>query len=558
MRNVKSFMMIVLCLILNRAVAQTGTGPDVTKLMLGLQENAYVHLNKPYYYPKERLWYKVYMLYADYDYRDSLSRVLHVVLLSPNAQPIRHDRLTITDGTAWGDLYLPDSLVSGTYFLKVYTHWMLNYGDSTVSYIPIPILEKNSRPVYSGKPDYPCEYIQTKTQNELTHRRVKLTVANEALRNYSVSVTDTSFVHKIPALPYHPKMLTETNTESSLRVIYPMERGLQMGLTLSGKPKWVANKQLLAVRQADKTFETLTTNEKGRLIQEIVPGQPSETILFSLADQPNQAISLIADKQPEPITKLPAVPFVETRTGMGSVADFDTLESDAVRLEAVQVKGKRLPKHTALTLYGRADATVKGDDIMRAQVDNAVLALQGRVSGLQITIMNGRVVMNIRNSQKSSFSTQIVDPLVLVDGVPMAISSLNDVAAIPPQTIDHIEVVKTVQAIYGSRGGNGIIAIFTKQGTSQAGQSNSPDSQQYAIPIVCDGYAPQHTFTTNELNTDQARAVLYWQPNATATPSASSALDFWVAPKPATYHIEVVGVRTDGSILKCVKYLSVK
>ena len=56
------------------------------------------------------------------------------------------------------------------------------------------------------------------------------------------------------------------------------------------------------------------------------------------------------------------------------------------------------------------------------------------------------------------------DPLYLIDGMP--VSDVNAVLAIPVEDIDRIEILKgPSSAIYGSRGGNGVIAIYTKRGS---------------------------------------------------------------------------------------------
>lgn len=54
-----------------------------------------------------------------------------------------------------------------------------------------------------------------------------------------------------------------------------------------------------------------------------------------------------------------------------------------------------------------------------------------------------------------------VPPLILVDGVPVEMGSLD---AIPPSSVAHIEVLKnTAAAMYGSRGYGGVILITTKK-----------------------------------------------------------------------------------------------
>lgn len=67
-------------------------------------------------------------------------------------------------------------------------------------------------------------------------------------------------------------------------------------------------------------------------------------------------------------------------------------------------------------------------------------------------------------------------PLIVVDGVVMdelpGESSIHDgffinhLLDIDPQDIDHIDVIKDATALYGSKGANGVVCIFTKRGIS--------------------------------------------------------------------------------------------
>jgi len=136
--------------------------------------------------------------------------------------------------------------------------------------------------------------------------------------------------------------------------------------------------------------------------------------------------------------------------------------------------------------------TITAKDIEKQPVVNPMLALQGRVAGLQITqtsgVANGS--MNILIRGRSSLNDVVGNnPLFVIDGVPYQSMLLYDplgnnggnglVASSPqgnplnyvnPNDISSISVLKDADAtaIYGSRGGNGVILITTKKG--QIGQ----------------------------------------------------------------------------------------
>ncbi len=63
------------------------------------------------------------------------------------------------------------------------------------------------------------------------------------------------------------------------------------------------------------------------------------------------------------------------------------------------------------------------------------------------------------------------EPLVIIDGMPGNMTSLN---AIAPEDIEAIDVLKdgSAAAIYGTRGNNGVIIVSTRRpqaGTTQSG-----------------------------------------------------------------------------------------
>lgn len=106
-------------------------------------------------------------------------------------------------------------------------------------------------------------------------------------------------------------------------------------------------------------------------------------------------------------------------------------------------------------IYGEPDAIIRSEDIPSGYRD-ALQVIQGRVPGVMVT---GDQVQ-IRGMSTFYGNTQ---PLYLIDGVPA--TDVSTVLAIPVEDIDRIEIIKgPSSAIYGSRGGNGIIAIYTKRG----------------------------------------------------------------------------------------------
>lgn len=93
-----------------------------------------------------------------------------------------------------------------------------------------------------------------------------------------------------------------------------------------------------------------------------------------------------------------------------------------------------------------------------SQNNNAMLALQGRVAGVQIQPGASQNI-TIRGSRSLSGNNQ---PLYLIDGVP---KSYEQIQKLNPKKIESVEVLKDASAIalYGSRASNGVIIVKTKK-----------------------------------------------------------------------------------------------
>lgn len=90
--------------------------------------------------------------------------------------------------------------------------------------------------------------------------------------------------------------------------------------------------------------------------------------------------------------------------------------------------------------------------------------LEGRVAGVRLVrTANGRTGLRIRGAGTVMDSG---DPLYVIDGMPISAAPGDALLGLNPRDVQSIEVLKdaAATAIYGSRGGNGVILITTKRG----------------------------------------------------------------------------------------------
>lgn len=141
------------------------------------------------------------------------------------------------------------------------------------------------------------------------------------------------------------------------------------------------------------------------------------------------------------------------------------LSEDTQKLDEVVVIGYGIVRKSDLT---GSVGSVKADAIEKMPVARIDQAIQGRVSGVQITSLNGSpgaaTTIRVRGGNSISAGNE---PLYVVDGVIGA----GDLNTINPSDILSIEVLKDASstAIYGSRGANGVILITTKRGEGSDG-----------------------------------------------------------------------------------------
>ena len=150
-----------------------------------------------------------------------------------------------------------------------------------------------------------------------------------------------------------------------------------------------------------------------------------------------------------------AMETLERAAKNGMYVEMRSLEEE---MDEVMVIAYGTQKRSSFT--GSA-AVVDSKEIAKVQATNFADALKGKASGVQITTASGQPgsTPTIRIRGFNSLNAGM-DPLIVVDGVPFE-GSLND---INPQDIESVVVQKDAasSALYGARGGNGVIMVTTK------------------------------------------------------------------------------------------------
>lgn len=158
-------------------------------------------------------------------------------------------------------------------------------------------------------------------------------------------------------------------------------------------------------------------------------------------------------------------PEQSATVGASNVVNFTLASTDQV-IDVVVVEGALGIKRTKDAVVS-AQKQVGNKELTQAANPNAIQALTGKVSGLQINTTSNGVTADTRIVIRGNRSiTGNNQALVVIDN---AISSAAVLAQLPPDIIENVNVIKGAQgsALYGEQGVNGVILVTTKRGTKK-------------------------------------------------------------------------------------------
>ncbi|MBA4848915.1 SusC/RagA family TonB-linked outer membrane protein [Emticicia sp. BO119] len=181
-----------------------------------------------------------------------------------------------------------------------------------------------------------------------------------------------------------------------------------------------------------------------------------------------------------PVLVFSFVGYEATEVPVGNRSTIDlAMDLSAESLKEVVVTALGIKREEKS--LGYSVGKVDGKDLSRISNENVLNAMSGKVAGVAINSTGSTgssVSMVIRGAKSLSNDNQ---PLFVIDGVPI-INTLNNISQIGgdnrvdygnaisdlnPENVESISILKgpSAAALYGSRAGNGVVIITTKNGS---------------------------------------------------------------------------------------------
>lgn len=195
------------------------------------------------------------------------------------------------------------------------------------------------------------------------------------------------------------------------------------------------------------------TNMEGTFSITIPPG--SKTLVFSSVGMGSQEISV------------------------GNLLEVNaTLKAADPTLTEVVITGYTTRRRTEFT---GASTKIGGKDIEQLPLASFEQALQGQAPGVYIASGSGQPGTTARVNIRGVGSFGNVDPLYVLDGVPI---EANAFRTLNPNDFESVDVLKDAAGTgqYGSRGANGVVVITTKKGRSGKTQLAYRGQSGYSEP----------------------------------------------------------------------------
>lgn len=217
---------------------------------------------------------------------------------------------------------------------------------------------------------------------------------------------------------------------------------------------------------------------------------------------------------------------------------------DVIVLEGVEVKERKIDETKANRVYEGATKTIRASTVPGAVNLFHPMELLRGVAGVQLRPNPPGYDVIIRGVGTFSGGTT---PLILLDNVPISITALNQ---IPVETIESVDLFTGAQAaVFGSQGGNGVVAFFSKKGFTSPAQKKGVFTTRiggYQVPK--EFYVPRYDVAKPEHVKPDRRTTVFWSPALATDPNGYARLEYYNGDEAIPVRLQAEGITREGQM----------
>ncbi len=323
------------------------------------------------------------------------------------------------------------------------------------------------------------------------------------------------------------------------KILYHEEKGITIAGKITrdffGIPIQNAKVRLSIMTEFNDVFTEFTTR-KGTFIFENLVYYDTVSVKIE-AWKPNGRKNvqiLLPDAKQDEVVGHEGEYVITTRSDMGK-KEYRILRYEEGRALMAKQKAAHDKKYenSLVGIYGEPDFVLYNEDFP-TRTGNILDVLNGRVPGVMVSGDN--VIIRGINTIYGS-----TEPLYLLDGIPVI--DVGAITAIPLEDIERVEVLKGPKtAFYGSRGANGVIAVFTKRGNFMIRGRIEFDMLGYSTPRIF--YQPRYLPEKEP----PVNYTLLWQSVVLTDTSGKATLVFDKPDIPGSYKFDIQGLSYNGHV----------
>ncbi|MBU1368225.1 MAG: hypothetical protein KJ578_05950 [Bacteroidetes bacterium] len=478
-----------------------------------------------------------------------LSSILYAELVSPQSEQMSQAKFLMDQTGAFGSLPIPDDVVSGNYFLRVYTKYMRNIGPEAYTYLALKIINPEQASTsysidsslllpLSPIPELKGNKISISTDQTQYGRNAKAILSLDFNQNSQDYIKAS--VSVIPEFALYGEQLEGSGKRAFQQLNYPPE---MKGLSISGLLKNQQNDSVipnssitLSIIGEGRDFMATMTDSAGKYLFALPNYQGRRDLFLCNENQADSETKLLIDNDFCRIpVQLPDTVFQLTEAEKAVVLNMAVNKQLKDNFVTYSASPKKYNSRFNTYFYGTPTEIVRiGNYVELPNLEEYFNELP--------TLVKVRKRMGKKYFKVLSNNAEIplFDPLILIDGV--AIDNAEAVLALSPQQLDRIEIINTPY-IKGAFTYGGIIHLISSEGYFA-----NIDLPENGLFLDFQFLSANHFKLDQETDSAEfpdARNTLYWNPDITPTAN-NQELEFQTPSTPGRYKAIIRAVTHQG------------
>ncbi|MEM9076058.1 MAG: hypothetical protein AAGC43_03420 [Bacteroidota bacterium] len=423
------------------------------------KESIFLHFNTHVLFTGERFFYSLYCLNEEKNSLSNLSQVAYVELISENGTTVLKQKIQLEKGRGYGDFFVSEKQLTGSYKVLAYTNWMKNFGVESFfktdmiivnPYQEIPEEHRKQDndslsnlsfnvkdPTIRTESNNSQNRIELKTDNQVVGKRRKVSLdimANDSSfvnGSYSISVSKRSelFPKNNNSLKKHLKTSNHVRTGIEKQVssyaptkvpseifYLPELRGeLISGLVINRNTNSPVPQRTIAlsIPGENHLLKTATTNRQGQFFININENYENTTAFINSMSGNWSDLKILFDDNQMTYDRFDFLPF-ELSTEMASIIRKRSVQNQIANAYAYLRLDTVLNPEVRTLFYRNMERTYNLDDFTRFKTLRETFVEVVNQVGIRRSPEGKRVFQVFTDSAREKSGLQ---PMLLVDGV---------------------------------------------------------------------------------------------------------------------------------------------